>query len=243
MPIIKKKQAIEFDRPTGPQSAVFADITPIYKEINLNGVEAEQMIVTFQLAATYTDSEGKIRRMMQSEFVRPSLHKKAKLKSWLDGIVGRQLTDAEIPEDFDTEKLIGKNVTLMLIRDENGYSKLQSIAGSMPGLPHLKVENYQRPGWIDEHITNKTKEFKLHKTQQAPADTSIAQNAVVTGSPLDALFGPQTNVATEQAKLATPAPQPPTPAPVTPPTPPPQPAPVVTKEQPKWDLDDVLNKI
>jgi hypothetical protein len=171
MAIIKKSQAVDLDRPTGAQLAVFADITDPYPSLNnISGDVRDQMIVTWQLQATYVDGNGKQQRFMHSEFVSPSLHKKAKFKKWLDGIAGRVISDADMPENFDTQKLIGLNVILNLLKGEDGFSKMQGISAAPQGMPRITVENYKRPAWIDDHIANQTRLATAHKAAADPTD-------------------------------------------------------------------------
>lgn len=166
--VIKKSTAVEFDRPSGVQAAVIADITDPYRTFNKQTGEYKQtMNIIYQLSATY-EHEGQMKRHIISEFCTPSMHEKSKFRARLEGILGRKIQEKDLPDEFSCADLIGRSVLLNLIRDEDGYSKVQSVSGLPAGTPEVAIVNYVRPPWIDKMI--------LASSQQPVDPSSVTVN-------------------------------------------------------------------
>lgn len=168
--IIKKSQAVAFDRPTGNVQAVIVDISEPFMMFNkISGENKLTSIWTYQLINTYTKDDGTVKRHLVSEYVTPSLHEKAKLRARLNGLAGRTIPDGEIPDSFDTTQLLGINCVLNLLSDENGYSRIQAISAIGQGTTKIVAESYTRPQWINDTIAENTKT----KVDPGPASNAV----------------------------------------------------------------------
>ena len=150
---IPLKRSLNVDRPTGAQAAKIIDVTEPFPGSFGN----EQVIITWELAAMYKDLQDKDAHFMHSEFFTLSIHEKSALrKILLNGMTGKVLSDAffekNFPEGFDTEKLLGKPMVLVLQpKDDEGHQKLIAV---MPPTPEATaiVPSCKRPPWIDKMI-------------------------------------------------------------------------------------------
>ena len=149
-----KKTVIEC--PTGAQNAVIADFSAPFEYVNQQGERKITCICTYQLAATYRNEMDVAVRKTVSEFITPSLHSKSKLRARIEGLLGKKMSEAEVPDTFDTASLVGKPCLLNIIADESGYPRIQSLSRLPEGTPAMKPEGFVRPAWVDEQV-NKSK--------------------------------------------------------------------------------------
>lgn len=149
------KKSVAYDSLTGSQQAVIADFSDPFIYVNPQGENKTTCVATYQTLKTHKNEAGVDVRYLISEYITPSLHPKSKLRARLEGLLGRKLPDGEVPTEFDTSKLIGKNCILNLIVDEAGYSRVQSISKLTEGLAPITVSAYVRPAWINEQVNKK----------------------------------------------------------------------------------------
>jgi hypothetical protein len=149
------KKSVVYSRPTGIQQAIIVDFSDPFQYVNDKGESKTTCVAVYQTKVGYKNEAGIEIRHLISEYITPSLHPKSKLRARLEGLVGRKLPDHEVPDGFDTSKLIGKNVMLNLIQDESGYSRVQSISKLADGLDPITAVAYVRPAWITEQINKR----------------------------------------------------------------------------------------
>lgn len=157
------KKAAVLNQPTGSQTAVIADFTEPFIYVNPQGEQRTSCIMAYQLASTHLSEAGTAVRNVVTEFVTPSLHPKSKLRQRLEGLIGKKIADAEMPDNFDTQTLIGKSCQVNLILDESGYSRVQSISALPAGTAPIAIQAYVRPQWVLDQIS---------KGGKAPVDPS-----------------------------------------------------------------------
>jgi hypothetical protein len=152
---IKKNAPVDFEKPTGPQLAVIAGIDgPVDVENKIDGGTQSKLLVTFETAETY-EHDGKQKRHLVTEWVTASTHEKSTLRHWIEAIVGKKLNDDQIPEEFDTDKLVGHCVIIDLVKKGNGYVKVQSLMSPPRGNSAIKVStDYTTPEWILDMVAN-----------------------------------------------------------------------------------------
>ena len=174
---IPLKKSLQYDRPTGAQPAMIIDITEPFRGGKFGN---EQIIITFELAATYNDTDGTAKHFMHSEYFTLSIHEKSALrKILLSGMTGQVLTDEffqkNFPDGFDTDRLIKKPCVLVLQPTEDGYQKLIAV---MPPTPEATaiVPTCTRPEWITKRLQQAKLESAAQSTAaaNAPASMSLA---------------------------------------------------------------------
>jgi hypothetical protein len=175
--VVKKSSVAQYDRPAGLVHGVIVDISDSFMKFNkISGENKPTSVWTYQLLTTYRKEDGSVKRHLVSEYITPSLHEKAKMRARLDGLAGRRIPDAEIPDQFDTGSLIGVNCVLNLIVDEGGYNKIVSISALAANTTEIKAEGYVRPEWITKEITEAT------SATRGKVDPGPASNAAFLGS-------------------------------------------------------------
>lgn len=152
------------ERPTGVLQAVLSNVVDLGdREDRFNpGKKKHQVILVWQLAETY-EFKGKTQRFQQTEFATLTLNNKAKLRAYVEGMLGCTVEDllskakaaGNAKFRLDIEKLIGRNCMLTLAKKEakpgeSAYTSVQSVAPLMKGLQPIKVEQIPLPEWVLE---------------------------------------------------------------------------------------------
>lgn len=147
MTIIAKSEGGDFrPAPEGQFRSVCCDVVDLGIVTTLwNGREKKQhkIYVSFQIETI--DPENN-KPFLVSERFTLSLHKKARLRSFLESWRGRPYTDPEIRAGIDVEKMIDACALLQIVHvDRNGttYANIQSIMRLMKG-DKLGVTDYVR---------------------------------------------------------------------------------------------------
>ncbi len=170
------------DSPTGVQQAVF------WKTVDLGerpdkfkpGNTKHQAILLWQLAETY-EFEGKQVRFVQSEFVNLTLAPKAKLRGFVEGMLGKSVEEllaqakakGAAKVSFDLDKLAGMNCMLTIKKkDEEGHTEIDSIAPLMKNLTKIELVEMPDPKWIQEFVQN-LKDEATAATTDVATDVSL----------------------------------------------------------------------
>ncbi len=131
--------------------SIIADIG--WQTTNFNGHEdyGHQIIIIWELKTE--TSRGQ--RFQISKFYTLSLGDKANLRKDLEAWLGRNLTEQEIKEGFDVEKLKGSNCHLNLkLEGRNGIirSVIAGISPLMEGLEPIHPTLIGTPTWVEKFI-------------------------------------------------------------------------------------------
>jgi hypothetical protein len=153
-----------FERPTGLQQAVVTSVIDLgFKPDPFNeGAQKHQIAMTWQLASTYKDKTGKVLPMQQTEMYNLSLHEKAKLRSIVEGMLGKSLGKGILSLDLET--LIGTQCMLTLQKKdaESIFTSTVAAAPLLPGMKPITVVPLPIPQWI----------IKMRDGTAAPVDPS-----------------------------------------------------------------------
>ena len=165
--------AVEYDgkssgieRPTGVQQAVLSNVVDLGERDDKfkPGRKKHQVILIWQLSEHY-EFEGKKLPFQQTEFATLTLNEKAKLRRFVEGMIGMTVEDmlaqakAKGNPKFklDLEKLIGRNCMLTLTKKEakpgdDAFTYVESVAPLMKGLAPIKAQNVPIPEWVKEFV-------------------------------------------------------------------------------------------
>jgi len=176
------------ERPTGVLQGVLSNVIDLgERDDRFNpGKKKHQIILIWQLAETY-EFKGKTQRFQQTEFATLSLNNKAKLRAYVEGMLGMKVEDllakakakGDVKFKLDIEKLIGRNCMLTLAKKdvtkpgEDGYTYVQSVAPLMKGLAPIKVEAIPIPEWVLEFTAD-------DKSAPKDAATDVDMNDVMS---------------------------------------------------------------
>jgi hypothetical protein len=161
MPIPVRDNGGTFERPdAGMHQGVCTNVYgPFHEQYEWNGkqVNAEKVVIMWELDQLIKDGEFKGKRFTTSQSFTASLADKSKLRPFLESWRGKAFTQEELAY-FDLEKLIGVNCTLNLIeKEKRGGGKTTVIQAIMPKLkdtekmvPELPRDHC--PKWIKDKI-------------------------------------------------------------------------------------------
>lgn len=108
--------------------AVIVDVTDL-KEMDTK--YGKKKVFRVVMESLEKNDDGKHWCVWSAPFA-PSLHEKAGFRKFLKGVLGRDLTPAEVDGGFETEDLIGMNVFVVITQVEEGDKVFANIASATP---------------------------------------------------------------------------------------------------------------
>lgn len=121
---------------------VIVDVTPLRKQQSQFG---ERDVFKVVLEVDIARDDGTPYCVWSKNFT-PTLNEKSNLRKFVRGLLGRDLTKAEL-EDFDTESLIGKAAQLVVVqehKDGETYANIMACTPDKSGAPLKASGKYVR---------------------------------------------------------------------------------------------------
>lgn len=136
--------------PEGEHNAVIAFVLDLGEQVTPWGTK-QQVAIGYELAARTEKGE----RFHLTEQYSATLWE-SKLKDHLEGMLGRPLTDAQIEEGVDLEKLVGYGLTVIVAHKEKKSGGMRDYVyrtqKKAPATEKLDIEHAEPPDWLKAKV-------------------------------------------------------------------------------------------
>ena len=163
MPVTAKRESGDFEKlPTGPQAAVCCGVHDLGMQQGFQGKLQHKVVIVWELSERRKQEPGGGQRFTISNTYTLSLSEKANLTKDLISWRGVPLSEEELSQGFDIERLIGANCTLNLVEvTKPNKSPRVVVQGIMPpirGTERLVAEHNREwmPKWVKDLLTHET---------------------------------------------------------------------------------------